>query len=148
MWLSNDLFFILNLNGTREDFSFQMGQILSISGLGLFYNEVLLDTVISNSLIIHEQISEWTHPNSSHDWGWIPQGNTLKIIYHHQPRPWRFDVLTGCVTHARESRCVAHYGTRKLRSEFSLSSHACPPARASRNIKANHRRPNLTLCYY
>ena len=28
-----------------------------------------------------------------------------------QPRPWRFDVLTGCVTHARESRCVAHYGT-------------------------------------
>jgi hypothetical protein len=41
-----------------------------------------------------------------------------------QPRPWRFDVLTGCVTHARESR-------------FSLSPHACPPARASRNIKAN-----------
>ena len=39
-------FFILNLNGIREDFSFQMGQILSIFGLGLFYNEVLLDTVI------------------------------------------------------------------------------------------------------
>ena len=30
----------------REGFSFQMGQILSIFRLGLFYNEVLLDTVI------------------------------------------------------------------------------------------------------
>ena len=39
-------FFILNLNGIREGFSFQMGQILSIFRLGLFYNEVLLDTVI------------------------------------------------------------------------------------------------------
>jgi hypothetical protein len=34
-----------------------------------------------------------------------------------QPRPWRFDVLTGCVTHTRESRCFAHYGTRKRLAE-------------------------------
>jgi hypothetical protein len=45
-WLSNDFFFILNLNGIREGFSFQMGQMLSIFRFGLFYNEVLLDTVI------------------------------------------------------------------------------------------------------
>ena len=38
--------FILNLNGIQEGFSFQMGQMLSIFRLGLFYNEVLLDTVI------------------------------------------------------------------------------------------------------
>jgi hypothetical protein len=33
-----------------------------------------------------------------------------------QPRPWRFDVQTGCVTHARESRCVlprARHATSK-----------------------------------
>jgi hypothetical protein len=39
-------FFILNLNGIRERFSFQMGLMLSILQLGLFYNELLLDTVI------------------------------------------------------------------------------------------------------
>jgi hypothetical protein len=33
-------------NGLREGFSFQIGVMLSIFRLGLFYNEVLSDTVI------------------------------------------------------------------------------------------------------
>jgi hypothetical protein len=44
--LSNDFFFIFNLNGLRESFSFQLELMFSIFRLGLFYNEVLLDTVI------------------------------------------------------------------------------------------------------
>jgi hypothetical protein len=40
------LFFILNINGIREVFSFQVQLMLSIFRLGLFYNEVLLDAVI------------------------------------------------------------------------------------------------------
>ena len=37
---------LLNVNGLREGIPFQMGVMLSIFRLGLFYNEVLLDTVI------------------------------------------------------------------------------------------------------
>ena len=47
----------------------------------------------------------------------VNASDNLRKIVRDKPRPWRFDVLTGCVTHARESRCVAHYGTRKRLAE-------------------------------
>ena len=40
-----------------------------------------------------------------------------------QPRPRRFDVLSGCVTHAQESRCVAHNGERFFPNFPFPSSH-------------------------
>ena len=102
----------------------------------MFYFHLLSATVLPKT-----KLQIWQHQLKSKTMYWIilsvlnyfpltsNKGRPLQrgfrsvIVRASQPRPRRFDVLSGCVTHARESRCASkRLGTRLRASAFHLRS--------------------------